>query len=139
MVYFLIMWWWCYLIITVRLPPYILSFLLEKFYTFCCHLLLLLYSPTSNTEGYVTLESWTHSAPTMTVVEIARDSFPTQLIARDGEFNAEGFRNFVDSVKLHECGLSYAVVAIMGPQSSGASLLSWFFFSFLLAGWWDFR
>ncbi|KAI3455853.1 hypothetical protein Pfo_012516 [Paulownia fortunei] len=54
---------------------------------------------------------------------MAEDSFPTQLIAGDGDFNAAGLRNFINSVKLHECGLSYAVVAIMGPQSSGKSTL----------------
>ncbi|KAK6150198.1 hypothetical protein DH2020_017723 [Rehmannia glutinosa] len=50
--------------------------------------------------------------------EMARDAFPTQLIAGDGEFNSAGLRSFINSVKLHDCGLSYAVVAIMGPQSS---------------------
>ncbi|XP_011096759.1 protein ROOT HAIR DEFECTIVE 3 homolog 2 isoform X1 [Sesamum indicum] len=57
------------------------------------------------------------------MAETADDSCPTQLIAGDGEFNAPGLRDFINSVKLHECGLSYAVVAIMGPQSSGKSTL----------------
>lgn len=43
----------------------------------------------------------------------------TQLIDEDGVFNAAGLDNFVKKVKLAECGVSYAVVAIMGPQSSG--------------------
>ncbi|KAL0363715.1 UNVERIFIED_CONTAM: protein ROOT HAIR defective [Sesamum calycinum] len=57
------------------------------------------------------------------MAETADGSCPTQLIAGDGEFNAPGLRDFINSVKLHECGLSYAVVAIMGPQSSGKSTL----------------
>ncbi|XP_043702768.1 protein ROOT HAIR DEFECTIVE 3 homolog 2-like [Telopea speciosissima] len=47
----------------------------------------------------------------------------TQLIDGDGEFNISGLENFVKTVKVAECGLSYAVVAIMGPQSSGKSTL----------------
>ncbi|XP_042490414.1 protein ROOT HAIR DEFECTIVE 3 homolog 2-like [Macadamia integrifolia] len=47
----------------------------------------------------------------------------TQLIDRNGEFNVAGLENFVKTIKLAECGLSYAVVAIMGPQSSGKSTL----------------
>ncbi|KAM1319260.1 hypothetical protein ACFX13_004411 [Malus domestica] len=34
-----------------------------------------------------------------------------------------GLDRFVKEVKLTECGLSYAVVVIMGPQSSGKSTL----------------
>ncbi|XP_010272279.1 PREDICTED: protein ROOT HAIR DEFECTIVE 3 homolog 2 [Nelumbo nucifera] len=51
------------------------------------------------------------------------DCCSTQLIDGDGEFNATGLENFSKTVKLVECGLSYAVVAIMGPQSSGKSTL----------------
>ncbi|CAN6545844.1 unnamed protein product [Malus baccata var. baccata] len=51
------------------------------------------------------------------------DCCATQLIYGDGEFNADGLDRFVKDVKLTECGLSYAVVAIMGPQSSGKSTL----------------
>ncbi|XP_070677380.1 protein ROOT HAIR DEFECTIVE 3 homolog 2-like isoform X3 [Malus domestica] len=51
------------------------------------------------------------------------DCCATQLIYGDGEFNADGLDRFVKEVKLTECGLSYAVVAIMGPQSSGKSTL----------------
>ncbi|XP_042036493.1 protein ROOT HAIR DEFECTIVE 3-like isoform X2 [Salvia splendens] len=47
----------------------------------------------------------------------------THLIEGDGTFNVAGVDNFVKEVKLAECGLSYAVVAIMGPQSSGKSTL----------------
>ncbi|XP_051115883.1 protein ROOT HAIR DEFECTIVE 3-like [Andrographis paniculata] len=47
----------------------------------------------------------------------------THLIDGDGTFNVAGIDNFIKEVKLAECGLSYAVVAIMGPQSSGKSTL----------------
>ncbi|KAM7255546.1 hypothetical protein ACFE04_008444 [Oxalis oulophora] len=47
----------------------------------------------------------------------------TQLIDGDGSFNVEGIEPFIKEVKLSECGLSYAVVSIMGPQSSGKSTL----------------
>ncbi|KAF3486178.1 hypothetical protein F2Q69_00055300 [Brassica cretica] len=51
------------------------------------------------------------------------DCFPTQLIDGKGEFNVEGLDTFVKKTKLSDSGLSYAVVAIMGPQSSGKSTL----------------
>ncbi|XP_010481636.1 PREDICTED: protein ROOT HAIR DEFECTIVE 3 homolog 2-like [Camelina sativa] len=51
------------------------------------------------------------------------DGCSTQLIDGDGEFNVKGLDNFVKKTKLSDCGLSYAVVAIMGPQSSGKSTL----------------
>lgn len=47
----------------------------------------------------------------------------TQLIDGDGTFNVAGLENFMKEVNLRECGLSYAVVSIMGPQSSGKSTL----------------
>ncbi|XP_050384545.1 protein ROOT HAIR DEFECTIVE 3-like [Argentina anserina] len=47
----------------------------------------------------------------------------TQLIDGDGVFNDTGIEQFIKEVKLGECGLSYAVVSIMGPQSSGKSTL----------------
>ncbi|KAL3824449.1 hypothetical protein ACJIZ3_020478 [Penstemon smallii] len=47
----------------------------------------------------------------------------THLIDGDGNFNVDGMENFMKEVKLGQCGLSYAVVAIMGPQSSGKSTL----------------
>ena len=43
----------------------------------------------------------------------------THLIDGDGSFNDTGIKRFIKEVKLGECGLSYAVVPIMGPQSSG--------------------
>lgn len=43
----------------------------------------------------------------------------TQLIDGDGAFNVTGIDSFIKEVKLGECGLSYAIVSIMGPQSSG--------------------
>ncbi|KAF8092028.1 hypothetical protein N665_0427s0009 [Sinapis alba] len=51
------------------------------------------------------------------------ECFPTQLIDGNGEFNVEGLDTFVKKTKLSDSGLSYAVVAIMGPQSSGKSTL----------------
>ncbi|XP_061371102.1 protein ROOT HAIR DEFECTIVE 3 homolog 1-like [Gastrolobium bilobum] len=51
------------------------------------------------------------------------NSCATQLIDGDGTFNVAGIENFMKEVKLGECGLSYAVVSIMGPQSSGKSTL----------------
>ncbi|KAA3457294.1 protein ROOT HAIR DEFECTIVE 3-like isoform X1 [Gossypium australe] len=42
-----------------------------------------------------------------------------QLIDGDGLFNDVGTDRLIKEIKLAECGLSYAVVAIMGPQSSG--------------------
>ncbi|XP_010552218.1 PREDICTED: protein ROOT HAIR DEFECTIVE 3-like [Tarenaya hassleriana] len=50
-------------------------------------------------------------------------SCSTQLIDGDGTFNITGLDHFIKEVKLGECGLSYAVVSIMGPQSSGKSTL----------------
>ncbi|CAK7336936.1 unnamed protein product [Dovyalis caffra] len=52
-----------------------------------------------------------------------QDCCSTQLIDANGEFNVEGLDNFAKITKLSQCGLSYAVVAIMGPQSSGKSTL----------------
>ncbi|XP_073109718.1 protein ROOT HAIR DEFECTIVE 3 isoform X2 [Elaeis guineensis] len=51
------------------------------------------------------------------------ECYTTQLIDRDGVFNVEGLEQFVKAVRLAELGLSYAVVSIMGPQSSGKSTL----------------
>lgn len=50
---------------------------------------------------------------------MAEECCSTQLIDGDGVFNAAGLDEFVRKTKLADCGLSYAVVAIMGPQSSG--------------------
>ncbi|XP_041000228.1 protein ROOT HAIR DEFECTIVE 3-like [Juglans microcarpa x Juglans regia] len=51
------------------------------------------------------------------------ECYSTQLIDGDGIFNATGIESFIKEVRLGECGLSYAVVSIMGPQSSGKSTL----------------
>ncbi|KAH1041127.1 hypothetical protein GYH30_023784 [Glycine max] len=51
------------------------------------------------------------------------DCCATQLIDGHGEFNVAGLDSFIRTVNLASCGLSYAVVAIMGPQSSGKSTL----------------
>ncbi|EEF34971.1 Protein SEY1, putative [Ricinus communis] len=53
----------------------------------------------------------------------SEESCSTQLIDGDGTFNAAGLEHFTKEVRLGECGLSYAVVSIMGPQSSGKSTL----------------
>jgi hypothetical protein len=54
----------------------------------------------------------------------------TQLIDGDGEFNVEGLERFIKEVKLADCGLSYAIVSIMGPQSSGM-VLNFAFYPFI--------
>nr|XP_043622361.1 protein ROOT HAIR DEFECTIVE 3-like [Erigeron canadensis] len=53
----------------------------------------------------------------------AADCCSTHLVDGDGSFNATGLEKFMKEVKLSECGLSYAIVSIMGPQSSGKSTL----------------
>ena len=58
-----------------------------------------------------------------------------QLIDGNGNFNVAGLEEFVKAVKLTQCGLSYAVVAIMGPQSSGMWLFS-LQLSFFSVGFW---
>ncbi|KAK4784654.1 hypothetical protein SAY86_019022 [Trapa natans] len=56
-------------------------------------------------------------------MDMASECCSTQLIDGDGGFNVNGLENFIKEVQLKECGLSYAVVSIMGPQSSGKSTL----------------
>ncbi|KAG5248636.1 protein ROOT HAIR DEFECTIVE [Salix suchowensis] len=51
------------------------------------------------------------------------DSCSAHLIDGDGTFNDTGLEQLIKEVKLGECGLSYAIVSIMGPQSSGKSTL----------------
>ncbi|KAM1688656.1 hypothetical protein FF2_035899 [Malus domestica] len=46
-----------------------------------------------------------------------------QLICGNSEFNVAELNSFVKKVKFDKCGRSYAVVAIMGPQSGGKSTL----------------
>ncbi|GLU22410.1 hypothetical protein SLE2022_384880 [Rubroshorea leprosula] len=52
-------------------------------------------------------------------------NFP-MLIDGDGGFNDAGIEQFIKEVKLAECGLSYAIVSIMGPQSSAFAIYSVF-------------
>lgn len=47
----------------------------------------------------------------------------TQLIDGEGNFNEAGLEHCMKAMKLADQGLSYAVVSIMGPQSSGKSTL----------------
>ncbi|KAK2394520.1 Root hair defective 3 GTP-binding protein (RHD3) [Trifolium repens] len=47
----------------------------------------------------------------------------TQLIDGEGGFNVTGLDNFIKTSNMASCDLSYAVVAIMGGQSSGKSTL----------------
>lgn len=57
---------------------------------------------------------WAHSHPAK-----SEECCSTQLLDGDGTFNVTGIDQFIKEAKLAECGLSYAVVSIMGPQSSG--------------------
>ncbi|KAG6536758.1 hypothetical protein ZIOFF_001827 [Zingiber officinale] len=52
---------------------------------------------------------------------MANECCSIQLIDGDGVFNVTSLEHFMKSVKLAEHGFSYAVVSIMGPQSSGMS------------------
>ncbi|KAI9092009.1 hypothetical protein K1719_027944 [Acacia pycnantha] len=52
------------------------------------------------------------------------DCCATQLIDGDGVFNVAGLDAFMKKAKVADCGLSYTVVAIMGPQSSELCMLS---------------
>ena len=54
-----------------------------------------------------------------TLSDQGRQCCSTHLIDGDGTFNVSGIDTFMKEVKLAERGLSYAVVSIMGPQSSG--------------------
>ncbi|KAG6519118.1 hypothetical protein ZIOFF_022607 [Zingiber officinale] len=51
--------------------------------------------------------------------EMANECCSIQLIDGDSVFNVTGLEHFMKSVKLAEHGLSYAVVSIVDPQSSG--------------------
>ena len=42
-----------------------------------------------------------------------------QLVAGNGDFNESGLEDFMQASQLARCGQQYAVVSIMGPQSSG--------------------
>ncbi|GAB2228010.1 hypothetical protein Droror1_Dr00009839 [Drosera rotundifolia] len=52
-----------------------------------------------------------------------RTSGHIQLIDRTGNFDVAGMERFSRENELAQCGLSYGIVAIMGPQSSGKSTL----------------
>ncbi|KAF9671842.1 hypothetical protein SADUNF_Sadunf12G0091200 [Salix dunnii] len=54
---------------------------------------------------------------------MAEDCCSFQLISGDGVLNMEGLENFSRTTNLSQRGVSYSVVAIMGPQSSGKSTL----------------
>jgi hypothetical protein len=58
------------------------------------------------------------------------DCCATQFVDGNGNFDVQGLENFTKNVKLAEYGLSYAVVAIMGPQSSGTSVFNYRFLEF---------
>ncbi|KAI6671784.1 hypothetical protein NL676_006669 [Syzygium grande] len=47
----------------------------------------------------------------------------TQLIDGDGTFNVDGLESFIKEVKLRECGLSFAIISILGPICNGKSTL----------------
>ncbi|URD87702.1 GTP-binding protein that may be involved in cell development (By similarity) [Musa troglodytarum] len=52
---------------------------------------------------------------------MGEDCAATQLIDANRAFNVDGLDRFLKAVKLADYGLSYAVVSIIGPQSSGES------------------
>ncbi|KAL1293130.1 hypothetical protein AAHE18_19G049900 [Arachis hypogaea] len=66
-----------------------------------------------------------HSKGTPVQGSAANPCYPTQLI--DGDncklFKVAETENFVKEMELDKCGQSYAVVSIIGPQSSGKSTL----------------
>jgi len=45
-----------------------------------------------------------------------------QLIDGNGKFNVEGLKDFMTATEFAQGVLSYAIVAIIGPQSSGMFL-----------------
>ncbi|THU59565.1 hypothetical protein C4D60_Mb07t03440 [Musa balbisiana] len=57
--------------------------------------------------------------PFFSLLDMDEGCCSVQLIDGDGVFNVTGIEHFMKTMKLVECGLSYAVVSIMGPQSSG--------------------
>ena len=60
---------------------------------------------------------------------MGKEPLSLQLIDGDGMFNASGLDSLTKAMRFSECGLSYAVVSIMGPQSSGTLFLSLILFS----------
>ncbi len=64
---------------------------------------------------------------------MAIDSLPSvQVVDGDGNFRAAELESFARAIKLSDCGLSYAVVSIMGPQSSGWLILAFYLAFFLI-------
>uniref|UniRef100_A0A6N2LTJ8 GB1/RHD3-type G domain-containing protein n=1 Tax=Salix viminalis TaxID=40686 RepID=A0A6N2LTJ8_SALVM len=53
---------------------------------------------------------------------MAEDCCSFQLISGDGVFNMEGLENFSRTTNLSQCGVTYAVVAIMGPKVASTLL-----------------
>ena len=53
------------------------------------------------------------------------DSFATQVQLIDGEgvFNVTDLDNFITTSNMAKTGLDYAVISIIGPQSSGNSFI----------------
>ncbi|KAG6520247.1 hypothetical protein ZIOFF_017285 [Zingiber officinale] len=58
------------------------------------------------------------------IIKTKMDNCSIQLIDRDAVFNVTGLEYFTKSMKLDEHGLSYAIVSIMGSQSSVRALHS---------------
>lgn len=54
---------------------------------------------------------------------MTQDCSTIQLIDWDGVFDISAVDKFIKKVNLIQCGLSYAVVSIMGPQSSGMNMI----------------
>jgi dTDP-glucose pyrophosphorylase len=61
---------------------------------------------------------------------MAEDCCSFQLISGDGVLKVKGLENFTRTTNLAQRRLSYAVVAIIGPQSSG--ILATFFYFFFI-------
>jgi len=47
-----------------------------------------------------------------------------QLIDGNGKFNVDGLKDFITATKFAQSGLSYAIVAIIGSQSSGKQVFN---------------
>ncbi|XP_068652161.1 protein ROOT HAIR DEFECTIVE 3-like [Aristolochia californica] len=84
----------------------------------CCSLLQV-----EGRSSDLSIGTWKRPETGPSLLEMVDDYCSIQLIDGDGTFNVSGIDKFVKAVKLSECGLSYAVVSIMGPQSSGKSTL----------------
>ncbi|KAL9248873.1 ROOT HAIR DEFECTIVE 3-like protein [Drosera capensis] len=69
-----------------------------------------------------TIDSHTQEAVS-SIRKMEHECESLQLIDGQGNFNRDGLQMFVKEDKLANSGISYAVVSIMGPQSSGKSTL----------------